>query len=344
MNPITRILRVVARPVRRGSEHQGHIIQAYRGHGSSRRAVLIGRVFKQPGNRAVAPEGKLLRDLYSFCRRLLRRGLGRRTILLEFAGRTDYSETDSEGYFKFELDDLSSRHLESGWNRARLLLRENPQVRAESEIYITPTNADLAIISDIDDTVMETGVANKIKMFWRLFATGANSRVAFSGVAEFYRRLHSGPHGNQARPMLYVSRAPWSIYEMLDAFFNSHDIPIGPVLFLRDWGLTLKRPLPNRNVDHKRNVIDHMLQIHDRIPFVLIGDSGQHDPEIYTEVVKRHPGRVRAVYIRDVSANSRRSEEIQKLASTVLSAGSELILSDSTDEMIEHAIKLGLIS
>ena len=100
------------------------------------------------------------------------------------------------------------------------------------------------VISDIDDTVMETGVANKLKMLWRLFVEDAESRVPFPGVAALYRALHAGASGDEANPMLYVSRAPWGIYDVLDEFFARHGIPAGPVLFLREWGVSWTFAVP----------------------------------------------------------------------------------------------------
>ena len=199
------------------------------------------------------------------------------------------------------------------------------------------------VISDIDDTIMHTGVVNKLKMLWRLFVEDAESRVAFPGVAALYRGLHAGASGDQGNPMLYVSRAPWGIYDILDAFFALHGIPVGPILFLREWGLSWKRPLPRKAEDHKGELIRNILSLYTDLAFVLIGDSGQHDPEIYRQIVEEHPGRVLAIYIRNVSRDAVRITEIEKLAGAVAAAGSSLVLAADTAAMAEHAAKLGLI-
>ncbi|WP_419539944.1 App1 family protein [Methylobacterium oryzae] len=200
------------------------------------------------------------------------------------------------------------------------------------------------MVSDIDDTVMRTGVANKLKMLWRLFVEDAESRVAFPGVAALYRALHAGAGGDEGNPMLYVSRAPWGLYEMLSEFFQRHGIPAGPVLFLREWGLSWTHPLPRRATDHKQALIRHMLALYRDLPFVLIGDSGQHDPEVYAQVVEENPGRVLAVYIRNVSRDSARVEEIVRLAGAVARAGSSLVLAADSVAMAEHAAAIGLIA
>jgi hypothetical protein len=145
--------------------------------------------------------------------------------------------------------------------------------------------------------------------------------------------------------MLYVSRAPWSIYEILEAFFRLHRIPIGPLLFLREWGLTLQHPLPRRAQDHKHDLIRDMLALYDPLSFILIGDSGQRDPEVYAQVVRDYPGRIPAIYIRTVGRiNRKRVQEIEALAHEVAASGSQLVLAADSAAMARHAATHGWIT
>jgi phosphatidate phosphatase APP1 len=163
-------------------------------------------------------------------------------------------------------------------------------------------------------------------------------------VAALLQALHRGASGFEANPMLYVSRAPWSIYEVLDEFFNLHQIPVGPILFLREWGLTLQSPLPRRAQDHKLDLIRNMLALYRDLPFVLIGDSGQRDPEVYAQIVRENPGRVLAIYIRNVSRDPERHRAIEALALQVIEAGSGLLLAADSLAIAEHAAAHGLIA
>jgi hypothetical protein len=86
-----------------------------------------------------------------------------------------------------------------------------------------------------------------------------------------------------------------------------------------------------------------MLALYSDLPFVLIGDSGQHDPEIYRQIVAEHPGRVLAVYIRNVSRDPKRIEEIESLAKVVADAGSSLVLAADSVVIAEHAVSLRLV-
>jgi hypothetical protein len=87
-----------------------------------------------------------------------------------------------------------------------------------------------------------------------------------------------------------------------------------------------------------------MLALYDDLPFVLIGDSGQRDPEIYGQVVREHPGRVLAIYIRNVSREPARRRAIEDLAVEVVEAGSSLLLAADSMAIARHAVEHGLIA
>ena len=115
---------------------------------------------------------------------------------------------------------------------------------------------------------------------------------------------------------------------------------MGPLL-LRDWDLG---KLNERHARHKGVVIREIFDTYPELPFLLVGDSGQEDPEIYADLVRDHPGRVHAVYIRNVSANPERSERIRALAHEVAEAGSTLVLADDTVAVARHAAMHGWIA
>lgn len=336
---LRRGLHHAARPALEDATAEGLAIEPYRGYGSRRALYLMGRVYRQPGarGRPAAGTGELRASL----RRLLRRGARDQTVVARFGDAEQRLLTDRDGYFHVHLELPEPPPPDRSWHKLTLHLRlpSGSEATAEGEVFVPPAGARFVVISDIDDTVMYTGVANKLRMLWRLFAQDAADRVAFPGVASLYRALH----GHEQNPLLYVSRGPWSIYSMLEAFFQAHGIPVGPVLFLRDWGLSPRHPLPRRSQGHKLELIRDMLDLYADLPFVLIGDSGQHDPETYARVVREHPGRVEAVYIRDVSKDPDRVAGIEDLARDVLEAGSSLLLAADSVTMAEHAAKLGLV-
>ena len=254
-------------------------------------------------------------------------------------------QADRDGYFRIEMAPGAPVPRDRVWHRLELTMLSPQRIEASVEVYIPPDAARVVVVSDIDDTVMHTGVVNKAAMLWRLFVQDAESRTVFPGVSHLYRALHAGAGGDEGNPMLYVSRAPWGIYDMLEAFFQRHEIPVGPILFLREWGVSLRHPLPRRAVDHKRHLIEAMMALYARMPFVLIGDSGQHDPEVYRQIVERFGGRVRAVYIRDIAARGpERSAEVAAMAEALRAVGAHLVLAADSLAIAEDAARLGLIA
>lgn len=346
MGFVRRLLKTLARPARARGLVGGVRLQAFRGCGSKERAFVMGRVTREPGFGLGARKDPLRRDVLDVLRRFLRHGI--RDALVEAQlGEVEASvRTDRDGYFELDIRLDGVPPGDGLWRTATLrhATADGKAATTTVDVLFPSEAARFLVISDIDDTVMHTGVANKAMMMWRLFAEGARSRIAFPGVAAFYRALHEGPLGGMANPVVYVSRAPWSIYEVLDAFFQRHRIPIGPVLFLREWGLTLQRPLPRRARDHKRDIILHMLELYPGLPAVLIGDSGQHDPETYRQVALEKPGRIAAVYIRDVMADATRNRKVRKLASELEQEGAALTLADDTLAMARDAVERGLIA
>jgi phosphatidate phosphatase APP1 len=131
------------------------------------------------------------------------------------------------------------------------------------------------------------------------------------------------------------------VYDLVTAFLRVQNIPAGP-LFLRAWGFDAD-PLPSGgHRGHKSDLIIGLPGTCPEIPFVLIGDSGQEDPEIYRDIALGAPGRVLAVYIRDVTTPER-DGEVQAIAEQVREAGVPFSLVSDTAEAARHPAELGLI-
>ena len=201
------------------------------------------------------------------------------------------------------------------------------------------------MISDLDDTVLQSNVSNRMRAARAIAFGNARTRLPFPGVAAFYRALHHGPGGEAAslaNPIFYVSSSPWNLYDVLAEFIALQAIPAGPVL-LRDWELRPGALASKSHHLHKLSHITRIFETYPSLPFILIGDSTEQDPEIYHQVVAAHPSRVLAVYIRNVHAEPERSAAIRRLADEVVAAQSTLILSVDTLACAKHAVEKGWI-
>jgi phosphatidate phosphatase APP1 len=90
-------------------------------------------------------------------------------------------------------------------------------------------------------------------------------------------------------------------------------------------------------------VIRHLISTYENLPFVLIGDSGEEDPEIYLQAVREHQGRIKAIYIRDVTSVER-DAEVRAMADKARKLGTEMVTVFDTTAAAEHAASIGLIA
>ena len=193
-------LRLLARPVRRAAGRGGVVLQPYRGYGSREEVFLIGRVFRQPARNPGPLGGTVAGDAVDLGRRLLRRGVADASLVARFCGAERRVTTDRDGYFRVGLRPAHPPPADRLWHAMDLELLGPAGVRAEGRVFVPPEGCRFVVISDIDDTVMHTGVASKLLMLWRLFAQGAGSRVAFPGVAAFLPGAARGRVRRRAQP------------------------------------------------------------------------------------------------------------------------------------------------
>lgn len=294
------------------------------------------------------PRQRLWTNILATYRRFHSIEVPRAVVRITHAGHTHDVLTDADGYFELHLPHalLKDASAPNPWlNLSVELLSPNDggkPVSATAQVLVPPASSRFGIISDIDDTIIVSHATNLLKVAYTTFARDARGRVAFPGVAAFYRALQRGTTEAEFNPIFYVSSGPWNLYDLLTEFMELNGIPLGPIL-LQDYGLAEKQLISASHRDHKLAQIRKILETYPHLPFVLIGDSGQHDPEIYRKVLEEVPTRIRAIYIRDVSADTR-DAEIRKLAAEARQHGGELLLVQNSLEAAKNAVEKGLIA
>jgi phosphatidate phosphatase APP1 len=323
--------------------NRGLHVATYRSYGTVERLRVAGRVLRDGAELPVGAEASTWANLLATYRRFETDEVPDARLRVTLGGAGAEVVTDREGYFDVEL--TPPYPVLPGEQIARVELLEPAAptpVVAEATVLVPAATARFGVISDIDDTVVRTDVGDLVRLARSIFLGNAHTRLPFPGVAAFYRALRAGPGGACDNPLFYVSSSPWNLYELLDELFRLRDIPRGP-LMLRDWGLSADELLPTRHAGHKRAAIARILETYPAMTFVLIGDSGQEDPEIYASVMRDYPGRVLAAYIRDVSLLDLRRDAIRTLADELLAGGATLVLTSDTLAAAEHAASRGWI-
>lgn len=309
-------------------------VLTYRGHGTQETLFLKGRVLEAKGLTRSSSTDTIRTNLRNMARRFLSAEVSSARLRARYADQEVPVVTDEEGFFdvRFDLADPPDKGVEWHPVEVELLGASGAGARAMGSVLV-PNGARFGVISDLDDTVIQTGVTSFLRMLRTALLHNAHTRLPFEGVTHFYRALQAG--GN---PIFYVSSSPWNLYDLLEDFLDVHGVPAGP-LFLKDWSPTALKG----HEQHKLGIIRTLLATYPSLPFVLVGDSGEQDPEIYRTVVREHPGRIAAIYIRDVT-NRERDVVVHAIARQVRSFGVEMLPVSNTAAAAEHAASRGLIS
>lgn len=324
-------------------------IVLYRGFSNKRQFYLKGRVIEDTGLARPEENHHFGKNLLAMIKRYGSSGIPDQRVLISVGNQQFDLESDEDGYFTLESahDGLDSSINLWSQVRAKLIVEDsiaqsqkNPS--SHSELLRLDQGHDFGIITDIDDTILISHATNVRKKLKLMLFKNAKTRLPFDGAAAFYQALYQGPNLEKGHPFFYVSSSEWNLYDLLIDFCEHHSFPKGAFL-LRDAKLHLKKiwKAGSGNHNHKYEKICRIFEMSESLPFILIGDSGQHDAEIYRDIATQNPGKVLAIYIRDVRPSRHRA--VQEIANQLAQKDINMLLVKDTEEAAIHALKSGFI-
>ena len=323
-------------------------IVPYLSYGRENKFIVSGRVLE--GGETIHSQLQDTRwnNFKNSFRRFTTVEMADQNVQMEFNSIQMHATSNSEGYFSFEFDPGPGFNQQAQWHNVSLSLAGRqtalaPEMKSTLAEVLTPANdADFGIISDIDDTILQTNVLKKAQMVSLTLFKNDHTRLPFEGATELYQALQAGPSGNKQNPFFYLSKSMWNLYDMLTQFMALNGLPKGP-LFLRDLSWDHHYDRGDGPHHYKQSRIDKILSMYPHLPFILIGDSGQGDPEIYHDAAKRYPGRILAIYIRDVSLDQRDVQVVELANHLREDHELDMVFSEDTRAAFEHAAKNGFI-
>lgn len=217
-----------------------------------------------------------------------------RKIKITFGGLTDESSNS--------MKEFAAITESSGRFSTRIKLHHKPSIVSvqahdtlvsfEEVIYVPPTG--ISVISDIDDTIKNTGIlGNKRDLFRNVFVHDYE-KISIEGVQQWYHKLYT--LGVQFH---YVSNSPWQLYPTISEYIRNSNFPRGS-MHLKEYSGFLNG-LFEPAAEKKRINLTKIFSDFPRRKFILVGDSGEGDLEAYIDIGRRYPSQVLAIYIRDVT-------------------------------------------
>ncbi|MFT4213301.1 MAG: DUF2183 domain-containing protein [Microbacterium sp.] len=193
------------------------------------------------------------------------------------------------------IDTVLPAHLEPGWRSVSMAVEGSEPF--ETRVFVVGEDVRFGVVSDVDDTVMVTALPRPLVAAWNSFILDEHARQPVPGMAVLLERLvrqHPGA------PVVYLSTGAWNVAPTLQRFLQRHLFPAGALL-LTDWGPTHDRWFRSGRA-HKQENLRRLAREFPNVKWVLIGDDGQHDDDLYTAFTSDMPDQVAAVAIRRLSS------------------------------------------
>jgi len=317
-------------------------VHPYFGYGTADTLYLRGRVLASQPFTSAETEDTIFENLLNTYRHINSDEIGGATIEAICDEHTIEVTSDEEGYFFVTLPAPATDEtiIDITLTLKSPLAENGATMTTTGKVFRPSANAQFGVISDIDDTVMYSSATNYLRAAQLMFLRNFRTRTPFPGVATLYQALNCAQ--DSTNPMFYISSSPWNLFDLLTDFFELQGVPWGP-LFLKDYGITEDTLLSSGHGKHKMTQFDTILATYPDMQFVILGDNGQKDPEIYSQVIAKYPGRIKAAYIRVVSKEER-YEESEEIARNITDmTGVPMILAGNSLDVANHAQQLSLL-
>ena len=291
-------------------------IDAYYGYGAPDFVRISGRVLRD--KRITAnPTDSSYRNMVNMIKRFDSDELKQAELEIRIGENQFKVTTNSEGYY--HLDTQLPKPVQANeeqYTRCTIELLSVPRfgpinLKTRSRIFIPPTEPAFGLISDVDDTLIQSHLSApfKLKAIATTLFQNPSTRQTVEDAPAFYR-FFASHQTEQPRAIFYVSNSPWNLFDFLKEFLKLHKYPLGPLL-LRDLGTPNQR-IFTREPHHKTAVIRKILQTYPQLKFLLIGDSGERDPHIYSQIREEFPDRILGTYIREIKGGKWQKNDKQQ--------------------------------
>ncbi|APZ91810.1 App1 family protein [Fuerstiella marisgermanici] len=325
-------------------------IQPYIGYADSTTVRLHGRVLTNPPAELPGENDRWWQNLANTYQRFESDEVPDCEVEIRLGEITHRTVTDAEGYFFVEEPHEFTDTSRGLWSKATIQIVNHPRVSSDASlvtcrVMTPPRNAKFGVISDVDDTILYTGVTRLLTMAKLTFLGNSRTRLPLAGAASLYHALQGTekPENSESlNPIFYVSSSPWNLFDLLEDFLELNRIPLGPLL-LRDLGFDTNKFLAEGH-DHKLDKARNILNQYPDLPFLLFGDSGEDDARLYATAAEEFGEQITAIFIRDVDPDviSDRDESVGASIKRAEAAGVPMHLIRDSIEAAEilHSMQL----
>lgn len=312
----------------------------YRGYANKDKVIVIGHVFKSRSPDKYDLAQSKIKHAWAVIRMFSIKTISNATVELQLYNHKYVTRTLHDGYFRFTIPYTDK--MESGWHEIAVSVTYRGVTKSEKGTFIKPHPGEYGIISDIDDTFLISHSRSFFKRIYVLLTKNIHKRKTYENTVQLYDRLDKAERKDRKKNILYyVSSSEWNLYHLIVNFMELHRFPKG-ILKLKSIKKNLFQFLAVRKQDHEHKFykIKHILEFHPELKFILLGDDGQHDAQIYERICKIFSENIKAVYIRQTRSKPNKGTE--NLLKNIQSMGVMTCYFKRSMEAIKFSEKKGI--
>lgn len=210
--------------------------------------------------------------------------------------------TGPNGHFEFNARFLLGKDSCHDWMTLKVKTNNGDRRNMTGQVQCLAQKG-ISVISDIEDTIKDSNVLDKKELLKRTFL---KEFKAVAGMSTLYQHWHQ-----QGYRFHYVSSSPWQLYPVLSEFIDDQSFPRGSMhlklVRLKDESIFNLVATPEEG---KIPTITSLLNTYPQRRFILVGDSGEKDPDIYASIARKYPKRIIKIYIHNITGDRQRIEKI----------------------------------
>ena len=204
------------------------------------------------------------------------------------------NKSDNEGYFIFDIN------ISSKYNRKDniLLTLNDKEYIQKIKLFYPSLKKHIGVISDFDDTAIVSNVTNKLKLMYNTFIKNYKQREVVNEVKNKIIKIQKDNNLLNNSAVFFISGSPYQLTNTINNFLNLHNFPKRTILTKKIHGKN--KDSLSATISYKYDKIVKLINMYPNVKWVLFGDSGEKDKQIYLKVLNNFPNNIKDIYIRDV--------------------------------------------
>jgi phosphatidate phosphatase APP1 len=272
-------------------------IEVYNAYGNEEQLIIHGRMLKKDKEKEVNKEQGIWINFWNALDFFHNDEIKNKKIVLTVDEVKYETQGDDEGYFDFDIK--TAKNLSMGYKDIALQIEGTKGIHY-TQAAIIGSEKMLGIISDIDDTVLVSNVTNKRKLLVNMFWKNYKQREVISTMADRFQKILKENPPKEPSRLFFLSGSPQHLFNYIEKFLDYHNFP-KHITILKQVHGDNSDPLFDQ-MAYKTEKIEELIALYPNMQWLMFGDSGEKDRDIYAFIKEKYPSKVKGYYIRNVQS------------------------------------------